>query len=210
MEMDEAAGQDLAGQEQAAPSTLLGEQAAEAKPQGMAQEGGNQPVAEAGAQSSPGAEPGALVPGNPEGYQLSLPEGTVVDEALLGGFKNLAHEQGLNQAQAQALSTMYARHVQASETRYRESMRAWEQENRSQIEARADFASAKGDAQRFLVQYGTPELIKALNETLMGSHPALFEVFAKAGKALGEPGFKRGQGGQAEKPLRDRLWPDMK
>ena len=36
---------------------------------------------------------------------------------------------GYNQAQAQALSTMYARHMQASEVRYRESMRAWEKEN---------------------------------------------------------------------------------
>ena len=204
---------------QAGLSTLLGEPTAEdGQPASEAQKPDAQNTGEGGdlkkegqpATESAQADPGALVPEKPEGYQLAMPEGTTVDEALLGSFKSLAHEKGLNQSQAQALSDMYVKHMQDGVQRQQEAMRAWEKENRGQIEARADFPVAKADAQRFLTQYGTPDLIKVLNDTLIGSHPALFDAFAKAGKALGETTFKNGEGSTAEIPLRDRLWPDMK
>ena len=164
-------------------------------------------------QKIPG-EADAVVPDKPEGYALQFAEGLDVDNALLGGFKNTAHELGLNQSQAQKLADMYVNHMKDSAKSFHETQakalseaqQGWEKE----ITSRPAFKQEVGDARRVLVQYGSPELSAIMDQSLMGSHPVFFDFVVKVGKALAEPEL-RGMGGSDKKvPLADRLWPTMK
>ena len=157
----------------------------------------------------------AVVPDKPDGYALQFAEGLDVDNALLGGFKNTAHELGLNQNQAQKLADMYVNHMKDSAKSFNdaqakalsEAQQGWEKE----ITSRPAFKQEVGDARRVLVQYGSPELSAIMDQSLMGSHPVFFDFVVKVGKALAEPEARgRGDGGGKAKPLADRLWPDMK
>ena len=164
-------------------------------------------------QKTPG-EADAVVPDKPEGYALQFAEGLAVDEALLGGFKNTAHELGLNQSQAQKLADMYVNHMKDSAKSFHETQakalseaqQGWEKE----ITSRPAFKQEVGDARRVLVQYGSPELSAIMDQSLMGSHPVFFDFMVKVGKALAEPELRGMAGSDKKVPLADRLWPTMK
>ncbi len=164
-------------------------------------------------QKTPG-EADAVVPDKPEGYALQFAEGLAVDEALLGGFKNTAHELGLNQSQAQKLADMYVNHMKDSAKSFHETQakalseaqQGWEKE----ITSRPAFKQEVGDARRVLVQYGSPELSAIMDQSLMGSHPVFFDFVVKVGKALAEPELRGMAGSDKKVPLADRLWPTMK
>ena len=164
-------------------------------------------------QKTPG-EADAVVPDKPEGYALQFAEGLAVDEALLGGFKNTAHELGLNQSQAQKLADMYVNHMKDSAKSFHETQakalseaqQGWEKE----ITSRPAFKQEVGDARRVLVQYGSPELSAIMDQSLMGSHPVFFDFVVKVGKALAEPEMRGMAGSDKKVPLADRLWPTMK
>lgn len=164
-------------------------------------------------QKTPG-EADAVVPDKPEGYALQFAEGLAVDEALLGGFKNTAHELGLNQSQAQKLADMYVNHMKDSAKSFHETQakalseaqQGWEKE----ITSRPAFKQEVGDARRVLVQYGSPELSAIMDQSLMGSHPVFFDFMVKVGKALAEPEMRGMAGSDKKVPLADRLWPTMK
>lgn len=51
------------------------------------------------------------VPETPEGYEFSFPEGTQIDNNLLGWFKGTAHEIGLPPAMAQGVAQKWTEHV---------------------------------------------------------------------------------------------------
>lgn len=157
----------------------------------------------------------ALVPTKPEGYALTFAEGVVVDEGLLNSFKATAHELGIPQGQAQKLADFYANNVLESVKAAQDAQavvldqarQGWEAE----IRARPGFRQEEADAKRTLKEFGSPELAGIMDQTLLGSHPVFFDFVVKVGKALAEPEARgRGTGGGREKPLADRLWPDMK
>ena len=155
-----------------------------------------------------------VVPDKPDGYALQFAEGLAVDNALLGGFKNTAHELGLNQNQAQKLADMYVKHMTDSAKSFNdaqskalsEAQQGWEKE----ITSRPAFKQEVADARRVMAQYGSPELNAIMDQSLMGSHPVFFDFVVKVGKALAEPEVRGMAGSDKKVPLADRLWPDMK
>ena len=156
----------------------------------------------------------AAVPDKPDGYALKFAEGLTIDNALLGGFQNTAHELGLSKGQAQKLADMYTKHMGESAASFQEAQakalteaeRSW----RAEIEARPGFKQEVGDARRVLAQYGSSELNAIMDQSLMGSHPVFFDFVVKVGKALAEPELRGMAGSDKKVPLADRLWPDMK
>ena len=210
-----AAGQEQVQsqeQSQATGKTLL-TQAEEGAQADAAGADGQQQAQKDDVQKTPG-EADAVVPDKPEGYALQFAEGLAVDEALLGGFKNTAHELGLNQSQAQKLADMYVNHMKDSAKSFHETQakalseaqQGWEKE----ITSRPAFKQEVGDARRVLVQYGSPELSAIMDQSLMGSHPVFFDFVVKVGKALAEPELRGMAGSDKKVPLADRLWPTMK
>lgn len=212
-----AAGQDQGqtqGQEPGSTGRTLLTQPEEGAQADAAGADGQQQQAQKDDVQKAAGEADAVVPDKPEGYALQFAEGLAVDDALLGGFKNTAHELGLNQSQAQKLADMYVKHQKESATSMHaaqakaldDARQGWEKE----ITARPGFKQEVGDARRVLVQYGSPELSAIMDQSLMGSHPVFFDFVVKVGKALAEPEL-RGMGGSDKKvPLADRLWPTMK
>jgi hypothetical protein len=60
-----------------------------------------------------------------------------------------------------------------------------------------EFGGAKFDenmvmAKTALKQFGSPELVKLLNDSGLGNHPELVRVFVRAGKAISEDTFVTG------------------
>lgn len=164
-------------------------------------------------QKTPG-DAAAVVPDKPDGYALKFSDGIEVDNTLLGGFKNTAHELGLNQNQAQKLADMYVKHMSDSAKTFNdaqskalsEAQQGWEKE----ITSRPAFKQEVADARRVMAQYGSQELNAIMDQSLMGSHPVFFDFVVKVGKALAEPEVRGMAGSDKKVPLADRLWPGMK
>ena len=133
-------------------------------------------------------------PDKPEGYALKFADTVVVDEELLAGFRQAAHELGISQSKAQKLADMYADHaakagerIQSEQVKAMESAKAqWEEE----IQKSPAFTQERVHARAALRQYGSQELYDLLDQTNLGSHPKMWDFLSKIGKALAEPGFK--------------------
>lgn len=201
----------------AAPVEAAGTLLTRNEPQTEEQRGGEQGKGQEDKKPEEGKEqdPEDAVPEKPEGYDLKFDKGVNVDKALLGSFTTKAHELGLSQKQAQALSSIYAKHAvesgqvaqAAQQKAMLEAKIGWEAE----ITARPGFSGEKLDAQRTLKEFGSPELVELMDTSLLGSHPVFFDFVAKVGKALVEPEARGdGMGGSKEAPLMHRLWPDKK
>ena len=165
--------------------------------------------------SKPDDNPAEQVPSKPEDYVLTFADDVQVDDGLLNSFKAKAHEMGIPQGKAQELASFYAKNVadsgkaaqEAQTSALMEAKKGWETE----ITARPGFKQEVADAKRTLKEFGSPELNELMDHSLLGSHPVFFDFVVKVGKALAEPEARgRGVGGGSEKPLDQRLWPNMK
>ena len=219
--MSAEAGAAIAATEQGAAeqsTTLLTEGvnlAGQDAPAGAEQNTGTAQPGEGGdpkhdQQPDEAADPATIVPESADGYTIEMPEGVTADKTLLQSFQALAHEHKLPQGTAQKLAGLYAEHVAKGQEAHAATLRAavdgWEAE----IKASPTFAADKTNAQRTLAQYGSPELINVMNETLIGSHPAVFKFMASIGKALAEPDFKGGGAGADTRTAAQILYPDHK
>ena len=150
--------------------------------------------AKSGKNESRMGESGHTVPLSPEGYVFDFSSGVAVDEQALAAFKEVACEQGISQQQAASIASLYAELVEqqaaGEQATLAESEEAWLKELRQGRYYAKTVASARLTMERF----GSPELNDLLNETRLGSHPALVRFVAKIGEELGEPVFMRGKG----------------
>ena len=150
------------------------------------------------------------MPESPDGYALAFAKDVSVDTGLLATFQGTAHELGLNRGQAQKLADLYVSHMAGRDQQQTETLRqavhAWE----ADIKNTPGFAAQKEDAQRALAKYGSNELFQVMDETYIGSHPAMFRFMASVGKALAEPAA-RGKGAASAPLTAERIfYPDMK
>lgn len=167
---------------------------------------------------APAAAPEAAPP--PANYSLGLEEllasdeslaGLELDKALEADFRKMAQNLGLQQKDAGAMAQMYARHQarQNAELRERQQKAMAEAESAWLAELKADknFAASLSRARAAVQSYGSPELMTLLEESRLGSHPALVRFMARVGAALAEPAFARGQHAEAEKSPAEVLYP---
>ena len=127
-------------------------------------------------------------------YQLTFAPGLELDHELLNDYHEIAHELGLNQNQAQRLADLYAERISGSADKFqselmgniKEQNQVWEEEIRQSPNFRKDLDCAT----RTLARFGEEKLYQVLNQSGLGSNPAMFRFTAAVGKALGEPGFK--------------------
>lgn len=208
-------------QDNAADSTLLTGQAENTSPEGQnvqppADDGKPKDQADDGVHAETAtaedADTSKAVPEGPDGYKFEFEQDTKVDEALLGGFREVAHQLGITHEQAQKLAGFYAEHVkqlnasalEASLKHAAETEKGWIND----IKAMPDFEGRKAAAGRAMEQFATPELVGFLNETRLGSHPELFKFVANIGKALAEPNMVRSEGGSGNSNAADILYPN--
>jgi len=164
-------------------------------------------------ESNDGEKPAGDKPAEPEAYELSAPDGYPMGEAELKQLNAMCKEAKLSKEQGEAV----LKYLHGNYTAYQESQAAqikkWVEEARADKEFGGDkFDENVADARKGLATFDTDGSIRQmLEETGYGSNPAVLKIFARVGKALGEDRLV-GSGGKAkeDKPLEDRLWPDMK
>lgn len=149
----------------------------------------------------------------PEKYEFKLPDGLQVDAKLNDAFSKAAKDAGLTQAQAQAVMDVYTKDLMPRIAEMNNEAitaigKEWETASRTDKE----FGGAKFDeniklAHAAMNRFGTPALIKALNETRLGNHPEVIRMLWRIGQAVSEDSIDLGgAGGGTGKSLADKLY----
>jgi len=134
-------------------------------------------------------------PSDPDGYELSAPEGLEADSDLTDWYKKAAHENGIPKEAAEKMYQAYMQMEQevGSQTSALADITAKEQVD----QLKADFGPAYAErtelANKALTEFGGEEAIQAINELGLGNHPALVKLLANAGETLAEGKFVSGQ-----------------
>jgi hypothetical protein len=137
--------------------------------------------------------------------EVKLPDGVVIDKAVVDAFMPTFKEVGLNSEQASKLAAKYAE-VLAASTKVQ--VDSWEKQStywEAEIKANKDFGGPKfsasvANAQKAVLKFGGPPLVAALNKYGIGNLPELAYAFARVGAAMAEDNatVKPAPGGQVE------------
>lgn len=159
----------------------------------------------------------------PETYELTAPEGIILDPALIEAATPIFKDMGLSNDQANKLMPIAAQMAQRIGDNLNQQIldsvateRAnWLNTAKNDPEIGGQnwdanlVTAAKGlDTLGFVK--GSP-LRNLLDESGLGNHPEMIRAFVKVGKAIGEDGFERGAGSAAI--IRDKaeiLYPNDK
>lgn len=157
---------------------------------------GGEAAAPKGTQAPTDAAPGADV-------ELKLPEGWKSDDRLVGNFKGVAKELGLDSAKAQKLFDLHVGAVAESQKQiaagWEKQVADWETAARADKEyGGASFDSNLEIARRAVERLGGPGLRQFLAESGMGNNPELIRFAVRAGKAISEDSIG-GDAGSAPK-----------
>jgi len=141
-------------------------------------------------------EDGDAKAGAPEAYEeFAVPEGAVIDEAMMGKFTDGVKYLNLNQEQAQGLLDLYAEQneavqaaqVEAQEQQWTDIQTGWQETAKADKEiGGVDHDEKIAIARSALQRFGTPELVQAMNELRFGDHPELIRTFFRVGQHLTE------------------------
>lgn len=127
------------------------------------------------------------IPPSPEGYTLVFGEEVQVDADALESFKALAHAQGLSQGQAGKIAELYASMVAQQEERTLQSIKETEQRWLGELKQSGQFSQTIAHARTAMERFGSQDLFAVLDNSRLGSHPAVVRFVARVGKALAEP-----------------------
>ncbi|MEX0758018.1 MAG: hypothetical protein WD100_00435 [Tistlia sp.] len=137
----------------------------------------------------------------PERYELAMPEGMALDEAMLSEFTPVARALGLDNEQAQSLADAYARRMQAMAAG---RLEGWNRESDRLAEAvladpeigggESAFAAKRTVMKRGLAALGDRELARAIEEgrPIHPNSPGLLRALYRLGRAAREDGFAEG------------------
>lgn len=136
------------------------------------------------------ADPAAT--GAPEKYEFVAPEGAVLDPVVMTEFEGVARELGLPQDKAQAMINKLAPKIAAQQKAAMDGVLAKaDTEWTAAAKADPEFGGENLEAnlavsKKFLDAFGSPELVKFMNDSRMGNHPEWVRLTYRAGKAMSE------------------------
>ncbi|WP_417329178.1 hypothetical protein [Halomonas cupida] len=161
-------------------------------------------------------DPPAEPEGPPEKYDWAKPEGFEgeLDEAALGELEPIAKELGLSNEQANKLLSVHANAMQRQQQQQQEQATQTLEKWVGELKEDSEFGGANFDAnvkvaQKALGAFGSDELTQMLNDTGLGSHPALVKAFYEVGKRISEDTMERGSGAGGARPIEERMYPNM-
>lgn len=147
--------------------------------------------------------------GAPEQYaDFKMPEGFTLEGEVKEKVTGLFRELNLSQENAQKLIDYATERDLANREAMLNDLAARRKEWRSTLRARpnfeADLALAR-KGMKALVQ--TPEGAELFKDSWMSDHPAVFDMFVRAGKLVAEDSFDNQNGGGAEENVNLRRFP---
>lgn len=121
-------------------------------------------------------------------YNLTMPEGVELDQAMADAIMPVMKDIGLTNAQADKLAQAYAERrkseFESMTGRHDKIVTDWQNDIRTDREYGGDKLDASLKiANRALATYAKPEEIKRLTEIGMGNHPDLFRLLVRVGNA---------------------------
>lgn len=148
---------------------------------------GAEPTGQDGATSQPGTPPTQ----QPVEIEIKVPDGVQVDEAVLGKFKPLAQEIGLDSAKAQKVVDLYIEaqngFASKAEAAWNETKEKWREAVKQDPEiGGAKFNETVAMARRAIDKFGGPALKQVLNDLGIGNHPEVVRFAYRIGKAISE------------------------
>lgn len=174
---------------------------------------GNQDAGNADANDGKGD--GGKEGGEAAAYTLTAPEGYPISEGALKGLNEVCKSANLNEEQAKAVMAYmqgnYTSFVAQQQEAMQAQAKAWIGEFQADKEFGGDkFNASLADAQRALATFDEGGTVsKMLEETGYGNNPEVLRIFARVGRALGEDKLIGKGGGAEQKPLEDRMYPNM-
>ncbi len=157
--------------------------------------------------ADPAAKPEDAKPaGAPEAYEaFKLPENLSLDETLMGEFGTVAKELNLPQEAAQKLvdiaASMQAKTVQGVQDAINAQAQQWESEVMTDSEVGGSAVQENlAVAKTAMAKFFPPEFAKFLEDTKLGSHPAMVKGLYRVGKAISQDGFVPGRPGNSGRP----------
>ena len=147
--------------------------------------------------------------GAPEQYaDFKMPEGFTLEGETKEKVTGLFRELNLSQENAQKLIDYATERDIANKEAMLNDLSARRKEWRSTLRARPNFESDLALARKgmkALVQ--TPEGAELFKDTWMSDHPAVFDMFVRAGKLVAEDSFDNQNGGGAEENVNLKRFP---
>jgi len=167
-------------------------------------------------EGQPPKPPAPAAPVVPEKYaDFTVPEGFELRPEVLGEFTAAAKELKLTQEQAQKLVDLQTKvadnMTKDSAAQFEEMKASWKQDTLKILGSDADKQLALAAAARD--KFGTEALRTFLDESGLGSHPAVVQFFISVGKGMSEDGFSEGANkpvGTAGKSHAQILYPENK
>lgn len=134
----------------------------------------------------------------PELYDISLPEGTELDEVSLGEFSVLAGKFGLSNEAANELAGYGFSFAQKAQeavfTQRQEEIKGWGEDAKRELGARFEEVVSSAGAGIEVLERQIPGIRQALNETGAGNRVEIIRAIAYLGDLVKEDGGK-GLGG---------------
>lgn len=158
-----------------------------------------------------GEEEAEKDPGAPEKYEpFKLPEGFALEGEEFEKVSSMLKGMNLSQSHAQELVDYFTRRMTDEKAAGLNALAARRKEWRAEIRQRPDFANERGLVQRGMRAVLTDKDEKELFEdSWMSDHPALWKVFAKIGRLVGEDSLPQGKGERAEQNINLLRFPNV-
>ena len=147
----------------------------------------------------------------PEQYEFKVPDGMTLDPTAVEAFTPVAKELGLSQDQAQKIVDLYAAQVAASQKAlvdgWTKTQQDWAKDLSSDKEFGGEaFNTTRNQANTVLAKYATKDEIQQIQAMGLGNFPPLVKLLARAGKAMGEDTFVRGEQAKPSKSAAEILY----
>ncbi|OHD24865.1 MAG: hypothetical protein A2Y38_16140 [Spirochaetes bacterium GWB1_59_5] len=157
----------------------------------------------------------------PEAYaDFTVPEGIVLDPAMMEKFGPLAKSLNLNQEKAQGIidlaTEMQQRTIDGLFEAHEQKKATWLQEAQNDKEIGADIKLGPEGSMTYRafnsIAAKHPGMKAMVDETGIGNHPEFLRVFYHLSKSMREDTFviPGGGGNDTPKSVANALWPDMK
>ena len=129
--------------------------------------------------------PAAPAPKAPEKYDFKSAEGKVAPD-VLAKLDGIARELDMTQEQATKLLDSMAPAIAQAQQNQRQALSTqWAEQAKADPEIGGTNLDANlGVAKQALAAFGTPALVKMLDETGLGNHPEIIRAFMRAGQKI--------------------------
>jgi len=126
----------------------------------------------------------------PEKYEFNMPEGRELDAEMVDKFTPILQELKIPQEGAQKLADLLVQDQEAKEKAYQGISDGWKQDTIKALGT--DYQAQLGVAAKFIDKFGNDNVRQVLNDTGLGNHPEVVQMFIKAGKHFGNDTFVTG------------------